>query len=221
MPTKDKGSSIKKQPHWRQLLTPGVSACLIIAVVCLIGGIVSLVYPRVKHSAETYAIVNLAPLDAVKPGDLLEQQFTSASDYESFGLYFANFSSPVHQGTLSLTIQPKGGPITTIERPLAGLLDNNFVYFDYALAAGIQYTIHLRTEDADVPVTFFTSTSEQNAATLSINGKHVDQHLVMVFTKSKSDFFFIWYFLMGVVLAAFIALVIVNKEFYVHQKSVQ
>lgn len=203
----------------KKLLSPGVCACIVVVVVCLIGGVISVVSPRTKHSTDIFTVTDLAPLDQIKPGDVIEQRFTVDEDYDSFGLYFANYSRPVHQGKLVITIQSKGASPTTIERSLGSLLDNSFAYFDYHLSAGVNYILKLHTSDTDSPITFFTSTSEQNPASLSINGKPSEQHLLMAFTKSHKDVFAVWYFIMGAALAIFIALVIVNKEFYDGQKS--
>lgn len=217
MPTKEKNSPARRR--WQKILTPGICACLIVVVICLVGGIVSVVHPRTKRSANIYTVVNLSSLDQVKPGDILEQRFTVDDDYDSFGLYFANYSRPTHQGKLVLTIQPEGASSTTLERSLGSLLDNSFVYFDYHLNAGTTYILQLHTSDTDSPITFFTSTSDQNPASLSVNGKPSEQHLIMAFTKSQKDIFAAWYFIMGAALATFIALAIVNKEFYDSQKS--
>lgn len=203
----------------KKLLSPGVCACIVVVVVCLIGGVISVVNPRTKHSTDIFTVTDLAPLDQIEPGDVIEQRFTVDEDYDSFGLYFANYSRPVHQGKLVITIQPEGASPTTIERSLGSLLDNSFAYFDYHLSAGVNYILKLHTSDTDSPITFFTSTSEQNPASLVINGKPSEQHLLMAFTKSHKDVFAVWYFIMGAALAIFIALVIVNKEFYDGQKS--
>lgn len=203
----------------KKLLSPGVCACIVVVVVCLIGGVISVVSPRTKHSTDIFTVTDLAPLDQIKPGDVIEQRFTVDEDYDSFGLYFANYSRPVHQGKLVITIQSEGASPTTIERSLGSLLDNSFAYFDYHLSAGVNYILKLHTSDTDSPITFFTSTSEQNPASLVINGKPSERHLLMAFTKSHKDVFAVWYFIMGAALAIFIALVIVNKEFYDGQKS--
>lgn len=203
----------------KKLLSPGVCACIVVVIICLIGGVISVVSPRTKHSTSIFTVTDLAPLDQIEPGDVIEQRFTVDEDYDSFGLYFANYSRPVHQGKLVITIQSEGASPTTIERSLGSLLDNSFAYFDYHLSAGVNYILKLHTSDTDSPITFFTSTSEQNPASLSINGKPSEQHLLMAFTKSHKDVFAVWYFIMGAALAIFIALVIVNKEFYDGQKS--
>lgn len=203
----------------KKLLSPGVCACIVVVIICLIGGVISVVSPRTKHSTDIFTVTDLAPLDQIKPGDVIEQRFTVDEDYDSFGLYFANYSRPVHQGKLVITIQSEGASPTTIERSLGSLLDNSFAYFDYHLSAGVNYILKLHTSDTDSPITFFTSTSEQNPASLSINGKPSEQHLLMAFTKSHKDVFAVWYFIMGAALTIFIALVIVNKEFYDGQKS--
>lgn len=217
MSTKEKTSLVI--PRWRKILSPGVCICLIIIVACLIGSVVALTHPRTKKSAEVYTVADFAPLDLVKPDDVLEQHFTVDGDFSSFGLYFANYSKPIHQGDLLITIQPDNGPVTTIKRQLGSLLDNNFTYFDYDMSAGTSYTLRIRTEGTDSPITFFTSISDKNPASLLINGKQSDRHLIMAFAKPQKDIFAAWYFVMGAALAGFIALVIVNKEFYGHQKS--
>lgn len=203
----------------KKLLSPGVCACIVVVIICLIGGVISVVSPRTKHSTSIFTVTDLAPLDQIEPGDVIEQRFTVDEDYGSFGLYFANYSRPVHQGKLVITIQSEGASPTTIERSLGSLLDNSFAYFDYHLSAGVNYILKLHTSDTDSPITFFTSTSEQNPASLVINGKPSERHLLMAFTKSHKDVFAVWYFIMGAALAIFIALVIVNKEFYDGQKS--
>lgn len=203
----------------KKLLSPGVCACIVVVIICLIGGVISVVSPRTKHSTSIFTVTDLAPLDQIEPGDVIEQRFTVDEDYDSFGLYFANYSRPVHQGKLVITIQSEGASPTTIERSLGSLLDNSFAYFDYHLSAGVNYILKLHTSDTDSPITFFTSTSEQNPASLVINGKPSERHLLMAFTKSHKDVFAVWYFIMGAALAIFIALVIVNKEFYDGQKS--
>lgn len=203
----------------KKLLSPGVCACIVVVIICLIGGVISVVSPRTKHSTSIFTVTDLAPLDQIEPGDVIEQRFTVDEDYDSFGLYFANYSRPVHQGKLVITIQSEGASPTTIERSLGSLLDNSFAYFDYHLSAGVNYILKLHTSDTDSPITFFTSTSEQNPASLVIDDKPSEQHLLMAFTKSHKDVFAVWYFIMGAALAIFIALVIVNKEFYDGQKS--
>ena len=203
----------------KKLLSSGVCVCIAVVFICLIGGVIPVVSPRTKHSTDIFTVTDLSPLEQIEPDDVIEQRFTVDEDYDSFGLYFANYSRPVHQGKLVVTIQPEGGSPTTIERSLGSLLDNNFAYFDYHLGAGVNYILKLRTSDTDSPITFFTSTSDQNSASLSINGKPSECHLIMAFTKSHKDVFAVWYFIMGAALAIFIALVIVNKEFYDGQKS--
>ena len=93
----------------KKLLSPGVCVCIAVVFICLIGGVISVVSPRTKHSTDIFTVTDLSPLAQIEPDDVIEQRFTVDEDYDSFGLYFANYSRPVHQGKLVVTIQPEGG----------------------------------------------------------------------------------------------------------------
>ncbi len=175
--------------------------------------IFTLLFPNKKPVTDSFQLKNAEPIGEIKNKDILEQRFLCLQDYQKVGILFANYNKVIDQGNLTIKIIDSKKNTKTQKIKLSMIVDNSYLYIDYPFKKGENYTIQLTTNNANYPITLYTTKSKVKQATFRYNNQKWDRNIALSFMYMKNDYFNIWYYMLFIlIVGCYKILMKYNKE---------
>lgn len=187
---------------------------LILMIILIIITVGTIIFPKKTISSKQYGSGSYQIFGEIKNGDVLEQQFVSDGNYNQLGVRFATYAQMINKGNLIVEIIDQDNHVEKKKLKLSSLMDSSYYYFDYKLQKNKKYTLKLRIQNSDFPITVYTFSEKKDNSNLYFNHKKQDQTLWLSFLYNEDkDYYGTWYSIFALVLVyGYRVLTKYNKE---------
>ena len=172
-----------------------------IIIICFIFMIIfTLFFPNKKPITDAFQLKNAEPIGEIKNKDMLEQRFLCLQDYQKVGILFANYNKVIDHGNLVIKIIDSKKNTKTHKIKLSMIADNSYLYIDYPFKKGENYMIQLTTNNANYPITLYTTKSKVEKASFKYNNQKQNRNIALSFMYMENSYFNIWYYTLSILI---------------------
>ena len=164
-----------------------IARIVIVILVLLI--ITSIIFPSSKAVTNNFSGLDI--IGELKNGDVLEEEFTSKSNYNKIGIPFANYGMVIDKGKVEVTIENSKGKKKKYNIKLSSIVDNQYYYLPYKLKKNQKYKITVMVVKPEYPITIYMTKKDKKSIT-KFNGDLCDDNIRLGFMYNEDDYFNIW-----------------------------
>ena len=164
-----------------------IARIVIVILVLLI--ITSIIFPSSKAVTNNFSGLDI--IGELKNGDVLEEEFTSKSNYNKIGIPFANYGMVIDKGKVEVTIENSKGKKKKYNIKLSSIVDNQYYYLTYKLKKNQKYKITVMVVKPEYPITIYMTKKDKKSIT-KFNGDLCDDNIRLGFMYNEDDYFNIW-----------------------------
>lgn len=153
----------------------------------------SLFPPRTLSSVDQFRVEWINTF-SIEPNTIATQSFEATDDFSGFGLLFADSEQAFDQGRVKIEVYNRQELIDTCYVETKNFVRSSFFYCETPIVSGWQYELVISSEDTVLPITFLTTSTYIEGASLSLAQKTQDRLVVMDFLKQRSNYMLAWLF---------------------------
>ena len=167
----------------KQLITRIVIVILVLLI------ITSIIFPSSKAVTNNFSGLDI--IGELKNGDVLEEEFTSKSNYNKIGIPFANYGMVIDKGKVNVIIENSNKKEKKYTIKLSSVVDNQYYYLPYKLKKNQKYKITVKVVKPEYPITIYMTNKDKKSIT-KFNGDIRDDNIRLGFMYNEKDYFNIW-----------------------------
>ena len=170
----------------------------LIIIIILVGLILfSLIRPVKTYSMTTSGDDKQKVVGELSNNDRITQDFTLKENSSSIGFRFATYGRDITKGKILVTIS-NGKKSKKYKIKANKLVDNEMYFLKYKFKRNKKYTVDIIIKNTNYPVTLYI-TDTMNNTSMYLNDKEQDNSLYFGTVYKKSNYFYIWYYSLGII----------------------